>query len=115
MTKRLRATWSRPRASAASSYQTAHRSYQTAHRSMPRHAPALREPAKSATKRTTLRITLRITLVYAALKYIDYLASSMAEGGDPFRTAPGLLEGATEARSSTMTEPKARDYSETLF
>jgi len=39
----------------------------------------------------------------------------MAEGGDPFRTAPGLLEGATEARSSTMTEPKARDYSETLF
>src|SRR5215469_9575066 len=36
-------------------------------------------------------------------------------GRDPFRTAPGLLEGATEARSSTMTEPKARDYSETLF
>src|SRR5215470_12740103 len=35
--------------------------------------------------------------------------------GDPFRTAPGLLEGATEARSSIMTKPKARDYSETLF
>src|SRR5215472_1835415 len=43
MTKRLRATWSRPRATAASSYQTAHRS-------MPRHALALREPAKSPTK-----------------------------------------------------------------
>src|SRR5690348_1321735 len=36
-------------------------------------------------------------------------------GGHPFRTAPGLLEGATEARSSSMTESKARDYSETLF
>src|SRR5690348_6921432 len=44
-----------------------------------------------------------------------FLATHKGPSADPFRTAPGLLEGATETRSSTMTEPKARDYSETLF
>src|ERR1700746_1781270 len=44
-----------------------------------------------------------------------FLATHKGPGADPFRTALGLLEGATETRSPTMTEPKARDYSETLF
>src|SRR5246127_928188 len=45
----------------------------------------------------------------------QFLATHKGPGADPFRTALGLLEGATETRSPTMTEPKARDYSETLF
>src|SRR5690242_9559454 len=44
-----------------------------------------------------------------------FLATHKGPSADPFRTALGLLEGATETRSPTMTEPKARDYSETLF